>query len=464
MIFRSPRLTALFGAPAETVTYEQLAALVGNDAAAEAEDLDYKLKLDGGDEGNESLAIDIATFANHRGGVIVVGMADADARPAKAIGIDLSDGLKRRILSVAAERIFPTPQFDLREVPDPAHEGKTRRGLLLIIIPASANAPHAVINPNSKDKLAYPRRHGSKKIWLTEGDVAAAYRRRFAAATDQRARLSAISDEVAAGIRRLRDPNPPTPLLVVSLVPDVPGDLLLDREAYRAFQQHALQQQVLVGSTGEPELSNTSVGPRRLIGQGGRPGYASRTELHTDGAATLAVNLTSAAPGPQLQVWDSQIAIWIASALRYLARHARDRTGASGLAAVSAVLAADVAFHPAYRLASPSHLVHNARLVILTASAFGTGSRIYGAEAQRCATGEGDFLLDDLADGGQGLAAATAQLTSDVFLAFNAVDTEQISRDGVLQQPAWGSEWDLVRRWAAEADIPTNPPAGAEQP
>jgi hypothetical protein len=218
-------------------------------------------------------------------------MADADARPAKAVGIELSDGVRRRILSVAAERIFPTPQFELRELPDPESAGKTRQGLLLIIIPPSATAPHAVVNPNSKDKLAYPRRHGSKKIWLTESEIASAYRRRFAAAADQRSRLDAISYDAAAGMRRLGDPSPPTPLLVVSLVPDVPGDLILDRDAFDAFRAEASRQLVLVGSTGQPDLPNASVGPRRLIGRGGTAGDGTRAELHTDGAGTLAVNL-----------------------------------------------------------------------------------------------------------------------------------------------------------------------------
>jgi hypothetical protein len=57
MTFRSPRLTALFGAPPEAVTYPLIAALVDNEAAGEAEDLDYKLKIGNGDEGNESLRV-----------------------------------------------------------------------------------------------------------------------------------------------------------------------------------------------------------------------------------------------------------------------------------------------------------------------------------------------------------------------------------------------------------------------
>ncbi|MET7462076.1 hypothetical protein [Nonomuraea sp. NPDC005501] len=98
----------------------------------------------------------------------------------------------KRITSTAAQRIFPTPQFDLRELPDPSHQGKTPHGLLLIIIPPSGNAPHAVAKPGKEVRLAYPRRHLSNKIWLSESDVAAAYRRRFTAAADQQSRVAAV--------------------------------------------------------------------------------------------------------------------------------------------------------------------------------------------------------------------------------------------------------------------------------
>ncbi|MFB9712191.1 hypothetical protein ACQP10_20425 [Streptosporangium sandarakinum] len=90
-------------------------------------------------------------------------------------------------------------------------------------------------------------------------------------------------------------------------------------------------------------------------------------------------------------------------------------------------------------------------------SHFGAGSRVYGAGAQEHASGQADFLLDDLADDGQPLAAVTARLASDLFQAFNAVGTLQITREGVLQQEAWGSQWPSISRWATMAGIPTNP-------
>ncbi|MEV0590347.1 hypothetical protein [Nonomuraea cavernae] len=81
MLYSPRRLEVLLGAPLDLVTYDQIAALVGNADAREAEDLDYKGAIPGGDKektekGNHDTAVDVATFANHIGGLIVVGMAD----------------------------------------------------------------------------------------------------------------------------------------------------------------------------------------------------------------------------------------------------------------------------------------------------------------------------------------------------------------------------------------------------
>ncbi|MEU7911282.1 AlbA family DNA-binding domain-containing protein [Microbispora bryophytorum] len=451
MYFRSPRLTTLFGAPPESATFEQLAALVGVDAAAEQEDLDYKLEYKAGPEGTEDIAIDIATFANHRGGVIIVGMAEANARPAVPKGVELTDALRRRILTAAADRIFPTPQFEMREVPDPDSQGNPRRGLLLIIVPPSGNAPHAVINPGAKDKLAYPRRQGSRKVWLTESEVAAAYRRRFTAVADQRTRLANVETDAIDGIERL-DRSDPGALLVVSLVPEVPGEFSINRDTYNRFRRENQEQELTVGSNALGELNQTGVGHRRLIASAPGGWHNTRAELHSDGAGSLATQLPAQAQSEtEVRIWDSSIVMWVASALRYLARHSRDRTGASGVAATTATLL-------------PYAPMANARselggtAVIVTQGSF-TGARVYGGEPQKRATGQVDFLLDDLADGGQSLAAATAALTGDLFQAFNIVDIVQISREGVLQRNGWDDrEWDRMRTWATRAGIPTEPP------
>jgi hypothetical protein len=448
MIFRSPRLATLFGASPETVTYEQLTALVGDHAAAEAEDLDYKLRYESGEEGTQDIAIDIATFANHRGGVIIVGMADANAIPSKAVGVDLSDAAKRRIDGAAAERIFPMPQYSVRMVADPATiRDKIPKGLMLIIVPPSSHAPHAVIRPGDNGIIRWPRRHGSKKIWLSESEIAAAYRRRFTAAADQSQRLAEVARDVVNGINKMERRGKIGALLTISLAPDIPGDLIVDQEAFQRFQHEIQQKNVLVDATGSPEMPHAGVGRRRLVCYSGADMFNTRAEFHSDGAGSLATQLPAASfTASGVSIWDTLIVIWVASALRFLARHARDRAGASGIAATS------VSITP-YGLRiqnSPNEM--GGVLKLVTPSHLAPGYRAYGDE-HGAAAGHGDFLLDDLADDGQPLAAATAQLVGDLFQSFNAIGTRQITRDGVLQRNAWGSDWSTVRAWADRADI-----------
>jgi hypothetical protein len=75
--------------------------------------------------------------------------------------------------------VLPLPVFDVVRVEDPARPG---HGLVLIAVPRSQLAPHAVI---VNDGLRYPRRNGATTRYLSEPEVAAAYRERFAAAQRQ---------------------------------------------------------------------------------------------------------------------------------------------------------------------------------------------------------------------------------------------------------------------------------------
>ena len=447
MPFRSPRLTTIFGASPDDVTYEQLTALIGNEAAGEAEDLDYKLKYDSGDKGCDDIAVDVATFANHLGGVIIVGMAETNAHPSKAIGVELTDQLERRVRACVASRVYPRPQVHIRRVPDPATvNSKPPRGFLLIMVPRSPLAPHAVVDPREPEKLRWPRRHGTGKLWMNESEIAAGYRRRFAMVVEQGKRLTAVETECLRAIENhTKRPDPRVAgLLVVSLVPDEPGELLIDRERYDQFAQEIAQQPVAIGDVSADALYGVGVGRRRLLAE--TPRWPRlRAELHTDGSGAMAIHLPGDfESGEPVGIYDSPIIVWTASALRLLARHARDRAGASGGAAVSASLRPYIHDDDGPRLGGTA--------VIVTHSPF---YEVHGCEPQPHARGETYFLLDHLADDGQPLAQATERLVSDLFQAFNAIGTPQITRDGELKLSTWGSYLEQARRWAAQTGIPT---------
>ncbi|GAA3957534.1 hypothetical protein GCM10023085_45040 [Actinomadura viridis] len=448
MAFQSTRLSTIFGASPESVTYEQLEALISNDAAREAEDLDYKRKYETGDKGSDDVAVDITTFANHLGGVIVVGMAEVNAQPSKIIGIELTDELERWIHTRVADRVFPKPRFRLRRVPDPTDTSQKPRGLLLIMVPRSSMAPHAVVVPNEKEKLRWPRRQGTGKIWLTEGEIAAAYRQRFVTVVTAADRLSEVQNDNLEAIAR-KQTHPARNVaarLTVSLVPDIRGNYLIDHDSYQQFLSEEQRGRLLVGNDDGYRTTTVGVGYRRLVCT--MNGWLrSRSELHTDGAGSFTVELVGEMPpGQPSQVWDSSIVLWTASGLRYLARHARDRASASG----GALTSSEIMPYGLTKANEPAQL--GGELTILTSSP--AGPELYGRDPQPRARGEAYFLLDHLADDGQPLAQATAHLVGDLFQTFNAVSIRQITRDGELDLDAWGSERAVAEAWATQAAIP----------
>ncbi|MDX6738150.1 ATP-binding protein [Actinocorallia sp. A-T 12471] len=405
MAWRSARLNAILGASPEAVTFEQLEALTSNDAAGEAEELDFKRLYEPGDKGMEDIAVDIATFANHRGGVIVVGMAEANARPSAVTGVELTDALERRIHEVAASRTHPLPSFTLRAVPRPGYEGKLPSGLLLITVPPSAMAPHAVFTPSSRHNLRWPRRHGTAKIWMSESDLASAYRRRFAAAADQAERLTQISGEVVEGFPLPRRPGTgmASGRLTISLVPEVPGDLIVDRSSFDRFRADLQREPLLIGYEPPQTGWQPGVGRRRFTASS----QDGRIEFHADGSASAVMSLyLEELEKTHVAVWDSAILVWTVSLLRYLGRHARDRAGASGVAAVTATLNGRYGENSSW---------FEVPVALLTVSHFGSGIDRLGTEQRRETSGRTDVLLDDLADGAQGLAAAVAALANDMF-------------------------------------------------
>ncbi|MFD8565176.1 helix-turn-helix domain-containing protein [Streptosporangium canum] len=469
MLYSPRRLEVLLGAPLDLVTYDQIAALVGNADAREAEDLDYKGAIPGGDKektekGNHDTAVDVATFANHIGGLIVVGMADVGDIPSKVLDVPFR-GLQSRLRNAIAARVHPMPRFEMRSV---AHPDDPDKGFLLISVPPSSLAPHAVSIPSQKEGgLRWPRRHGADKVWLAESEIAAAYRRRVMAATDQADRLLELENDavLAAAVTSARHQYP-LPLLVVTLVPDLPGDLLLDGLKVRAFEEATRQEVVMVGGT-IATFEAVSVAHRRLVAEvGANTPFAVRAQLYTDGAATFTVHPTAIAPAGSdnytVRVLDAEIVSRTASALRYLARHARDRAAAGGAALVRIMLVADTHLHPAvspqpeleslWPFDNPDFVRY--RIDLNTTTKIVGAERPLGTRVSRLAFGESVVWLDDLADDGQPLARATAQLAGDLFQTYGVPENQQIRRDGTINVNAWGGHWETIKQWVQACDIP----------
>ena len=254
---RSARLEALLGSRLEQVQYSAVMTLISNQVA-EAFDLDFKSEMYGSsDRDKRDAATDVAALANTAGGLIIGGIAEDDqARAAAAPGVALSDADERRIRQIVASQVVPMPVIDVMRVEDPARPG---HGLVLIAVPRSPLAPHAVI---VNEGLRYPRRNGATTRYLSEPEVAAAYRERFAAAHRQADRAREIE---ADALDRLAVADDQV-WVVTSLVPDLPGELVIDQAALSAARDRA----------DGPATADHAVKPGLGAGQHRAPPAASR--------------------------------------------------------------------------------------------------------------------------------------------------------------------------------------------
>lgn len=162
---RSRRLEALFGSDLDTISSDNVPALVDL-GAQEAFDLDFKQGLYGrNDTEKRDLAVDVAAMANTAGGIIVLGIDEDDqARAASTPGVEVTDAEAGRMQQIVASLVSPMPTFDVVPILDAAADAGSR-GFLLVAVPRSAGAPHAVLVNNS---LRYPKRNGSTTRYLSE--------------------------------------------------------------------------------------------------------------------------------------------------------------------------------------------------------------------------------------------------------------------------------------------------------
>jgi hypothetical protein len=380
----------------------------------------------------------VAALANTAGGLLVLGIEeDQQARAVAAPGVAISDDEVRRILQVVGSLVVPLPVFDVLSVPKPSETG---HGFLVVAVARSPLAPHAVI---VNQGLRYPRRNGTTTRYLSEPEVASAYRERLAGAQRQSARAEEIEAEALA-----RPDTSDLPWVVVSLVPDLPGDMSINSEVFAAFQQQMMGQPVTVTATGSTVLRVT-VGRRRLLADGTRDDSPLTRwislELHTDGSGVFCVcildltrnrpdqTLREEQPRPQL-LHDGSLVMAVLSGLLQLARHARDRTAAGGNALVRAQVLPVSA-------RQPTGLGHN---------------RFHGFPNQRGSdalitqppVAETAAPLDDLAQPCPGLIAASALLVDEIGQAFGVPEMGQLSRDGQLRRPYWGDQQIIA--WAEQ--------------
>jgi Putative DNA-binding domain len=96
----------------------------------------------------------VAAFANHIGGVLVLGVADDKAQASFANPVDISDDKQRHITTVINSRIRPfVPGVRMHPIPT-ARRGY---GFLLIIVPQSSEPPPPRHHRSQRSQAALPR-------------------------------------------------------------------------------------------------------------------------------------------------------------------------------------------------------------------------------------------------------------------------------------------------------------------
>jgi hypothetical protein len=431
---RSARLEAIFGKRIEDLTAADVHALADNQVA-ESFDLDFKEELYGRtDSDKRSLAGDIAALANTAGGVIILGVAEDDqARASDALGVPVSDDEVRRIITTAGGNLMPVPKYDVlawEDKPGSAH------GFIVIAVPRSPGAPHAVLVNQS---LRYPKRNGSTTRYLSEPEVADAYRHRFATGHQLLDRTAQLQHDAEGHL------DPERTWISTVVVPELPGEFVIDQQTWRRYNQDMVGTDPMLLQRGVT-WQRLRVGQRRLIadGEGGASPLATwlSAELHDDGAGSFAVELPdrigrygAISEDIMRMVADEDVVNAVLSTIQFLARHARDVAAAGGNAMVTIALSSGI----------PVALGHNRA----------SSSRLGTQDLKSLPTpNQRMFPLESLAAEGPELVTAAYILASDVFQAFGFIEALQVTREGCIRINYWKQEvQSAVRSWAERAGV-----------
>jgi len=444
MTVRLPRIEAILGAPIDQLTMEHIQAAV-NAGVEESTDLDFK---EDHYKDPEELTKDVAAFANHVGGLIVIGVREQQLRAVKLTMVTLADDPAGRYKQILLRRITPF----IRDVDIMLRRSAVQpeQGVVLIAVPRSLLAPHALFREHDNlRRMSWPVRSGTGTRFLEEAELADFYRTRFAGAAAQSARLDRVQAE-----GRLRLGAAPA-WLAISLVPALPGEV---RPADRVERASSLTRRwALQQPWQEQGIPNTlaqrpsvTVGVRRAILPRGRNWQSDRLllELHDDGAGYGAVpcgdydpaHITIGLPLRRLAL-DS---VWLTS---LLVEHARD-AGAAG----EALLGGELIVHP------------NREVRILDDDGFGgTPDPMSGTfqlnsavlpDPTRPAASSLSVDLSALTPGVQPVARVAAQLAGDLAAVFGVADLDVLSADGLLRPQSFPSSGGRVLRdWAQQNGV-----------
>lgn len=100
-----------------------------------------------------------------------------------------------------------------------ALEKSSGTGYYLVVVPRSADAPHAVLQADDGHVLSFPVREETQTRWLSEAEIASRYRQRFISRDELEQTLQRVHAEGCAHLGGTVE----QPWLAVSLAPAIAG-------------------------------------------------------------------------------------------------------------------------------------------------------------------------------------------------------------------------------------------------
>ncbi|WP_326603432.1 ATP-binding protein [Rhodococcus sp. PD04] len=427
----------------------------------ETELIDFKSKLAFEDKNanptwnaRQERAKDITMFANARGGLIVFGVEDESKEPDVEKRPQPFDSGDRHDLIAAFRKDVgdfarPIPKYDMFPVPA-ANPGTF---YLVAVIPPSPQAPHAVIMQKGDNRRAlayFVRTDGtSHSRELEEYEVADRYRTRFRDAEERRQH----ADEVwSRGVERLKD-GAEGLWLAVSVVPDVPGDSTLTRDARREISSWEDRQVFPEGVVGLLTPSNDSHFPAPGAVEFTQVGKTDDSEttpiaaltyraLHVDGSGFAAVRIAEHLADDSVTIVTEDLLIdALTACIPHLMAWTTDRIGQWGNATVSAALVDSAGTHSGFTKAVRIKDGGNGKV-------FGTRS----AKRSRRPVAAADLAE---AAAMQDKLTVVYSIAAELVQMFGLTEPALLTESGEIRRiPVLNERLRAVKEWAAHHRVP----------
>ena len=321
-------------------------------------------------------------------------------------------------------------------------ETAAREGYVLIAVPGSAIAPHAM-RMTGRPQYSFARRLGRTTAWLEESEIAALYRDRFRLAEEHRDKALKVLELGSEWTRRPRSRRRRPDLLEVALVPSVPAERFVDPAHISGlagfFKEHSTPGTVPdpVFKDFERQTPEVLRGRLRLEPRLSPP----LMEAYADGSVYIRTEVgwppRPAGSAPVLNF--TIMEYWLLTLLHAAARYS-DWTGAYGDVDVLAVLA------------GPSAIVPSTVPLV--------GRYVFFGEArERTDTSpvHATSTLDALASDPVQLQACARRIASDLLADLGHIETTLLTPDGkILSARLDPKARENIELWMRAAGLPVH--------